>query len=79
MKGGAPLRNQGQATQIPLADKADGLQIKKIVLSGSGRELLSWDGLEIQHLGRSSYMGGELLRHIITIDWSCGKQLPGYR
>ena len=79
MKGGAPLSDAGNAATIPLSDTADGLQIKKIVLSGSGRELLSWDGLEIQHLGRSSFMSGSLLEHIVTIDWSCGKKLPGYR
>ena len=61
-----------------LTDTTDGLAIDKITLSGSGRELLSFDGRELMHLGRSSYMSGQKYQNIITIDWSCGKKLPGY-
>ena len=59
-------------------DTTDGLEIQKVTLSGSGRELLSFDGRELKHLGRSSYMSGQKFQNVITIDWSCGKRLPGY-
>ena len=69
-------QNQGVSTQF--GDTVDGFTITKITLSGSGRELLSFDGRELKFLGRSSYMSGNKYQNVITIDWSCGKKLPGY-